>query len=70
MTCSFSQDPLARENILQKILPQLLEKKVIRPNPVRLFKDGPLLERVNTGLDSLRNNKVSGEKIVIDLTTN
>ncbi|KAL5494804.1 hypothetical protein ACEPAI_266 [Sanghuangporus weigelae] len=69
-TFRLHEDPIARENFLQKILPQLLEKKVIRPNPIRLFKEGPLLDRVKTGLDLLRNNKVSGEKIVIDLITN
>ncbi|KAL5533781.1 hypothetical protein ACEPAG_241 [Sanghuangporus baumii] len=69
-TFRLHEDPIARENFLQKILPQLLEKRVIRPNPIRLFKEGPLLDRVKTGLDLLRNNKVSGEKVVIDLLTN
>ncbi|KAL5535938.1 hypothetical protein ACEPAF_4032 [Sanghuangporus sanghuang] len=69
-TFRLHEDPIARENFLQKILPQLLEKRIIRPNPIRLFKEGPLLDRAKTGLDLLRNNKVSGEKVVIDLITN
>lgn len=65
----FTQDSIARENFMPKILPQLLESGVIRPNPVRLLKasEGSLLERVKTGLDLFRNSEVSGEKVVIEL---
>lgn len=54
---------------MPKILPQLLESGIIRPNPVRLLKasDGPLLERVKAGLDLFRNSEVSGEKVVVEL---
>lgn len=54
---------------MPKILPQLLESKLLRANPVRLFKDGPLKERVEEGLDLLRKNKISGEKVVIEFNT-
>ncbi|KAH8119725.1 chaperonin 10-like protein [Phellopilus nigrolimitatus] len=60
------EDDFAKENFMPKILPQLLESGVIQSNPVRLLKDGSLKDRVQAGLDLLRNNKVSGEKVVID----
>lgn len=57
---------------MPKILPQLLESKALQPNPLRLFEasEGPLLKRVETALDLLRNNKISGEKVVVELTWN
>ena len=61
------KDPFSRENLMPVILPRLLENGAIRANPVRLIKEGSLLENINVGLDLLRNNKVSGEKIVVDL---
>ena len=39
----------------------------IRGNPVRLLKDGGVLEQVDTGLELLGENKISGEKVVINL---
>lgn len=52
---------------MPKILPQLLEKGLIKPNNIRLLNKGSLKERVEEGLDLLRNNKVSGEKVVVEL---
>ncbi|KAI0091670.1 chaperonin 10-like protein [Irpex rosettiformis] len=65
------QDP-ATLDFMPKLLPQLLASKALRPNRIRLFKesDGPILERVKTALDLHRENKVSGEKIVIELKWN
>ena len=66
-----SKDPLA-PTFLPKILPQLLEHNILRPNRIRLFKesDGPILKRVNTVLGLLRENKISGEKAVVELKWN
>jgi hypothetical protein len=50
---------------MPKILPQLLASGIIQPNRVRLLEQGTFKERVATGLDLLRNNKVSGEKIIV-----
>lgn len=50
---------------MPKILPELLEKGVIQPNRVKLLDQGSFLERVGVGLDLLRNNKISGEKVVV-----
>lgn len=56
-----------RENLLPKILPELLEKGLLEANRTRLINTGTLKERVEQGLDLLRNNKVSGEKIVVEV---
>ena len=32
-----------------------------------VLKEGTLKERVEVGLDLLRNNKISGEKVVVDI---
>ena len=66
-----SQDPLA-PLLFPKILPQLLEHRALRPNRIHLFKesDGPLLGRVKTALELIRENKISGEKVVIELSWN
>ncbi|EKM50124.1 uncharacterized protein PHACADRAFT_178748 [Phanerochaete carnosa HHB-10118-sp] len=66
-TFRVGEDAFSRENILSVILPRLLERGMIRANPVRLIREGSLLERVNAGLDLFRNNKVSGEKVVVDM---
>ena len=52
---------------MPKILPELLQKGLIQPNRVKLLDQGSLKERVEIGLDLLRNNKVSGEKVVVKI---
>ncbi|KAJ7066300.1 chaperonin 10-like protein [Mycena amicta] len=54
-----------KRELMPKILPSLLASGIITPNPVRLLDQGTFKERVETGLDMLRNNKVSGEKIIV-----
>ncbi len=56
-----------KENLMPKILPSLLEKGIIQPNRVKLLAEGSLKDRVAVGLDLLRNNKVSGEKVVVKI---
>jgi hypothetical protein len=60
-----NQDEWQKENLLPKVLPELLARKVIKPNRVKLIAEGSFESRVATGLDLLRHNKVSGEKVVI-----
>lgn len=67
-TAHVVQDPLARDYFMPKILPHLIESKSIKANPVRLLNKGPLKERVEEGLDLLRNNKLSGEKVVVEFS--
>jgi len=52
---------------MTKILPTLLETKIIQPTKIRLLDEsyGSLKDRVEVGLDLLRNNKVSGEKVIV-----
>ncbi|KAJ7763558.1 chaperonin 10-like protein [Mycena maculata] len=64
-TFLYGQNEHLRDNLMPKILPQLLAAGIIQPNRVRLLDQGTLKERVATGLDLLRNNKVSGEKVVV-----
>ncbi len=52
---------------MPKILPALLETGHVKPSRVRLIKEGSFKERVGIGLDLLRNNKVSGEKVVVEI---
>lgn len=50
---------------MPEIVTGLLASGSLQPNRVRLLETGSFLDRVKEGLDLLRNNKVSGEKIVI-----
>ena len=46
-------------------LPQLLEQDKLKANRIRLLDQGTVKERVESGLDLLRHNKVSGEKVIV-----
>ncbi|KAF8872003.1 hypothetical protein BD779DRAFT_1679993 [Infundibulicybe gibba] len=66
-TFLYDQDTYLRENLMPKVLPELLELEIIEPNRVRLL-DGDvagLKDRAEAALDMLRNNRVSGEKLVL-----
>lgn len=56
-----------KDNLMTRILPTLLETKIIQPTKIRLLDEsyGSLKDRVEVGLDLLRNNKVSGEKVIV-----
>ncbi|KAJ7597778.1 hypothetical protein C8J56DRAFT_1012018 [Mycena floridula] len=54
-----------KENLMPKLLPQLLESGIIKPNRVRLLAEGSFKERVEKGLNLFRNHEVSGEKVVV-----
>ena len=61
------QNEYIRKNLMPKILPSLLERSIIKPNRVRLFDQGSLKDRAQAALDTHRENKVSGEKLVIKI---
>ncbi|KAJ3989055.1 chaperonin 10-like protein [Lentinula detonsa] len=69
-TFLFEEVPYLKDNLMTRILPSLLEKKVIEPTKIRLLDEayGPLKDRVEVGLDLLRNNKVSGEKVIVKVS--
>ncbi|KAL0951908.1 hypothetical protein HGRIS_008563 [Hohenbuehelia grisea] len=56
-TFLYEQDSHLKQYLMPLILTQLLEEKHIKPSRVRLLDQGSLKERVETGLDLLRNNK-------------
>ncbi|KAJ6456111.1 chaperonin 10-like protein [Mycena sanguinolenta] len=66
-TFNYAQNEYLKENLMPKILPELLASGLIQPNRVRLLDEGTFEERVGAGLDLLRNNKVSGEKVVVKI---
>ena len=45
---------------MARILPDLLERGVVKPNRVVVMEDGSSKERVAAGLDLFRQNKVHG----------
>ncbi|KAJ7698979.1 chaperonin 10-like protein [Mycena rosella] len=62
---TYYQNEYLKDNLMSKILPQLLAAGIIQPNRVRLLEQGTFKERVAVGLDLLRNNRVSGEKVIV-----
>jgi hypothetical protein len=50
---------------MPKILPQLLEHDLLKPNRVRLFDQGSLQDRCQEALDVVRKGQVGGEKVVV-----
>jgi hypothetical protein len=56
-----------RENLFSKVLPPLLASGTIKPNKVLLLDEGSLKDRVVKGLGLLRDNKLSGEKLIVKI---
>ena len=54
-------------NLMPNLFTQILESGALEPNPIRLLREGSFKERVLTGLDLFRGNKVSGEKVIIEV---
>ncbi|KAK0214253.1 chaperonin 10-like protein [Armillaria nabsnona] len=67
LTFQYQEDAFQKENVMPRILPELLEKGIIQPNRIHLLDQGTFKERVAVGLDLLRHNKVSGEKLVVKI---
>ncbi|KAK0466197.1 chaperonin 10-like protein, partial [Desarmillaria tabescens] len=66
-TFLYQENVFQKENVMPKILPELLEKGIIQPNRVHLLDQGSFKDRVAVGLELLRHNKVSGEKVVVKI---
>ncbi|TFK68242.1 GroES-like protein [Pluteus cervinus] len=66
-TFLFQEDENLKNNLMPKILPQLLESGLLKPNRVKLLDTGSVKERVLEGLELLRGNTVSGEKVIIKI---
>ncbi|KAF8182354.1 hypothetical protein BJ912DRAFT_978682 [Pholiota molesta] len=67
-TFNYQQDATLRDKLMPQILPALLEAGHIKPARVRLMDKGSLKEQVGTGLELLRENKISGEKVVVKVS--
>jgi len=66
-TFLYQEDEWQKENVMPTLLPALLKAGLVEPTRVRLLDKGTLKERVAVGLDLLRNNKVSGEKVIVKI---
>lgn len=66
-TFLYEQDEFLKGNLMPKILPRLLDLHLVKPSKVLLLDQGSFKERVAEGLDLLRNNRVSGEKVVVKI---
>ena len=49
-------------------LPKLLSENLIKPNRVKLLDHGDFLTRTKDALDLYRQNKISGEKLVVKIS--
>jgi hypothetical protein len=49
-------------------LPKLLEENLIKPNRFKLLDHADLLTRTKDGLDLYRQNKISGEKLIVKIS--
>ncbi|KAL0951910.1 hypothetical protein HGRIS_008565 [Hohenbuehelia grisea] len=63
----FEKVPHMRDNVMHRILPQLLESGIIKPSRSLLVDQGSLKDRALKGLDLLRKGQVSGKKLVIKI---
>ena len=52
---------------MPKILAQLLQDGLLKPNPIRVWEAGSILDRVKEAFSVLRENKANGEKMIITL---
>jgi NADPH:quinone reductase-like Zn-dependent oxidoreductase len=60
----YLQNELFKSRLQSEIVPALLEKGVIQPNKIRVVEGKTLLERAENALSLLRNQALSGEKLV------
>ncbi|KAF7310004.1 PKS-ER domain-containing protein [Mycena indigotica] len=67
-TFHYDENEYLKQHLMPEILPQLLAADLIQPNRVRLLDQGTLKQRVEIGLNLLRNNKVSGEKVIVKVS--
>ncbi|KAF8579970.1 GroES-like protein [Ramaria rubella] len=66
-TFTYQKNSIMKETLMPIILPHLLSGGHIQPSRVRLFEFGLFKERVEEALDLLRQNKISGEKVVVQI---
>lgn len=60
----YQQNEFNAENLQRVIIPELLEKRIVRPNKIRIVEGKSMLDRAERCLELLRGKKVRGEKLV------
>ncbi|KAL2199606.1 chaperonin 10-like protein [Corynascus similis CBS 632.67] len=63
-TFFYHQNEFFKHHLQPEIVPALLEQRVIKPNKLRMVEGKTLLDRAQKALDLLRDQAVSGEKLV------
>ncbi|KAK4250405.1 chaperonin 10-like protein [Corynascus novoguineensis] len=63
-TFLYHQNEFFKHHLQPEIVPALLEQRVIKPNKLRMVEGKTLLDRAQKALDLLRDQAVSGEKLV------
>ncbi|KAM0263533.1 hypothetical protein ACHAQJ_001152 [Trichoderma viride] len=63
-THSYLNNEFFKDRLQSEIVPALLEKGNIQPNKIRVVEGKTLLERAEAALSLLRNQDLSGEKLV------
>jgi hypothetical protein len=58
------QNEFFKNHLQSEIVPALLEQGVIQPNKTRVVEGSTFLERAQNALDLLKDQAVSGEKLV------
>jgi hypothetical protein len=58
------QNEFFKNHLQPEIIPALLEQGVVQPNKQRVVEGKTMLERAQKALDLLREQAVSGEKLV------
>ncbi|KAH8648792.1 chaperonin 10-like protein [Tricladium varicosporioides] len=53
-----------KNRLQSQIIPEMLEKGIVKPNAYRIVEGDTLLERAQGAMDALRRKEVSGERLV------
>ncbi|KAJ2917866.1 hypothetical protein MD484_g2599, partial [Candolleomyces efflorescens] len=67
-TFQYQTDERLANTLMPTTLPKLLSENLIKPNRFKLLDHADLLTRTKDALELLRQNKVSGEKLVVKIS--
>ncbi|KAH6663467.1 zinc-binding dehydrogenase [Halenospora varia] len=60
----YLDNPDFKNRLQSQIIPEMLEKGIVKPNAHRVIEGATLLERAQGAMDALRRKEVSGERLV------
>jgi len=66
----YLDNPWFKEHLQPRVMPDLLERGIVKPNRYRIIEGKTLLERAQNALNELRSGKVSGERLVWRVSEN